>query len=179
MTAVPETATPEHYWYGEDPSPAEMLEALRAFRRADAAMRRRTAADMAMNETDLRALQVVIARELDGRSTSPHHLADVLQISTASTTKLVDRLTRSGHLVREAHPTDRRGVVVRATPHAHDEVHERLAGMHARMAGVADDVPRDARPAVVAFLREMTAVLVDDEPIAPLTTAPTAVDGDA
>ncbi|UJP39128.1 MarR family transcriptional regulator [Cellulomonas palmilytica] len=172
MTRMPRPATAEHYWYGDDASAAQLLEAVRAFRRADVSMRRRTAAGMAMNETDMRALQVVIARELAGRCTSPHHLATALEISTASTTKLLDRLTASGHLVREAHPTDRRGVVVRATPHAHDEVHERLAGMHARMAEVADAVPRAARPAVVAFLRGVAAVLDDESGIAPLSTTP-------
>lgn len=171
MTGMPRPATREHYWYGDDPQVADLLEAVRAFRRADTAMRRRTAAEMAMNETDMRALQVVIARELAGRSTSPHHLASALEISTASTTKLLDRLTASGHLVRGEHPTDRRGVVVRATPHAHDEVRDRLTAMHERMARVAHDVPEPAREAVLAFLRGMTAVLAEEDGAAALRPA--------
>lgn len=170
MASMPVPATREHYWYG-DPPATELLEAVRAFRRADAGMRRRAAAGMAMNETDMRALQVIIARELAGRSTSPHHLASALEISTASTTKLLDRLTASGHLVRDAHPTDRRGVIVRATPHAHHEVQERLTRMHARMAEVAAEVPPASRAAVVDFLRGMAAVLEDEEGIAPLRDA--------
>ena len=116
MRVMPEPANPAHYWYGDDPAVADVLEAVRAFRRSDAAMRRRTAARMSMNETDMRALQVLIGREAEGLVTSPHHVTRELGISTASTTKLLDRLTDSGHLVRESHPTDRRAVVLRPSP---------------------------------------------------------------
>jgi DNA-binding MarR family transcriptional regulator len=68
--------------------------------------------DMDMNATDVAALRLLIIREQQGRSVSPHDIARHLRISTASTTKLLDRLETSGHLERRAHPTDRRGRVV-------------------------------------------------------------------
>ena len=160
-----------HYWYADDPGVAELLDAVRAFRRADAAMRRRTAARMSMNETDMRALQLLIGRESEGLSTSPHHLARELGISTAATTKLLDRLEASGHLMREAHPTDRRGVLLRPTQHAHDEVRERLTVMHRRMAQVVQEVPEASRSHVAAFLRRMASVLDDEQGVAPLRPA--------
>ncbi|GEA85382.1 hypothetical protein CGE01nite_26330 [Cellulomonas gelida] len=171
MRVMPEPANPAHYWYGDDPAVADVLEAVRAFRRADAAMRRRTAARMSMNETDMRALQVLIGREAEGLVTSPHHVTRELGISTASTTKLLDRLTDSGHLVRESHPTDRRAVVLRPTPHAHDEVRERLARMHRRMAEVVLAVPEASRADLVTFLRSMAAVVDDEEGTDPLRPA--------
>lgn len=147
------------YWYAgdEDPDPRRLLEALRDFRRADEAMRARVSRDMDMNVTDLRALQHVIARELTDEPATPRSLASALHISTASTTKLVDRLCASGHLERQAHRTDRRSVVVVASPKAHTEVRDRLARMHERMLEAAKAVPAHCRPAVREFLLAMAA----------------------
>ncbi|MBD3941721.1 MarR family transcriptional regulator [Microbacterium sp. NEAU-LLC] len=68
--------------------------------------------DMDMNATDVAALRLLIIREQQGRAVSPHDIARHLRISTASTTKLLDRLEGSGHVRRQPHPTDRRGRVV-------------------------------------------------------------------
>ena len=68
--------------------------------------------DMEMNASDLSALRMLIMREQRGQAVSPHDVAAHLRISTASTTKLLDRLVDSGHVERRPHPTDRRGRVV-------------------------------------------------------------------
>lgn len=161
-----------HYWYADDPSVVEVLEAVRRFRRADQEMRRRMSSGMDMNESDLRALQFVIARESRGGVAHPREIAEHLRISTASTTKLLDRLSASGHLTRSVHPGDRRSVVVSSTPHAHHEIRERLARMHAAMAAIVGDVPVEARPHVRDFLQAMAAQLDSEAPVAPLTRAP-------
>lgn len=149
----------ESYWYGEDeePEPLHLLESLRAFRRADEAMRLRASRDMDMNLTDLRALQHVIARERDDDPATPRALATHLGISTASTTKLLDRLCASGHLERRPHATDRRSIVIVASPKAHTEVRERLARMHQGMLEIAKAVPAHCRPALADFLLAMAA----------------------
>ncbi len=74
--------------------------------------------DMDMNATDVAALRLLIIREQRGALVSPRDIAQHLRISTASTTKLLDRLEASGHLERRAHPTDRRGRVVVLTDEA-------------------------------------------------------------
>lgn len=154
--------TPAHpgrsYWWDED-AVVKILSALRTFRHADQEMRRRVSADMDMNATDLQALQIVIAGEREGTPVSPRDLARRLHISTASTTKLLDRLTASGHLVRTPHPTDRRSIVVHATDHAHAEVRERLTSMHDAMLELAREVPEDAREHLVRFLLGMAELL--------------------
>ncbi|GIG20454.1 MarR family transcriptional regulator [Cellulomonas chitinilytica] len=172
MADDPATPHAAHYWYADDPSVVEVLEAVRRFRRADQEMRRRLSAGMDMNETDLQALQLVIATESRGGQAHPRDIAAHLRISTASTTKLLDRLTASGHLVRGVHPTDRRSVVVSSTPHAHQEIRERLERMHAAMAAIVRDVPPDARPHVRDFLRAMAAQLDTEGTVAPLTPGP-------
>ncbi|MGY4642669.1 MarR family winged helix-turn-helix transcriptional regulator [Cellulomonas sp. URHB0016] len=173
MDNEPAPGQPTHYWYADEPSVVEVLEAVRRFRRADQEMRRRISAGMDMNESDLQALQYVIATESRGGQAHPRDIAAHLRISSASTTKLLDRLTASGHLVRAVHPTDRRSVVVSSTSHAHDEIRERLERMHAAMAAIVRDVPVGARPHVRDFLRAMAAQLDSEGAVAPLTKDPT------
>ena len=146
------------YWYEGQPEVQEMLEAFRRFRNADQDMRRHLASDMDMNVPDLEALQHVIEAERAGEPITPGRLAEVLGISTASTTKLVDRLTAARHVIRQPHPTDRRSVVLLATAHAHAEVRARLAEMHRAMADAALAVPTGARRAVIDFLGAMAAI---------------------
>ncbi|MGP9539991.1 MarR family winged helix-turn-helix transcriptional regulator [Brachybacterium sp. AOP43-C2-M15] len=150
------------YWYGEQDSAVALLGALRTFRRADQEMRRRMSAGMDMNTTDLGALHFVISRELADDPASPRHLAEHLQISGASTSKLLDRLEASGHLERTPHPRDGRSRVVIATDRAHSEVRERLSGMHERMLEIARSVPAPARDAAITFLLDMARELESD-----------------
>jgi DNA-binding MarR family transcriptional regulator len=160
-----------HFWYPDDESVADLLESVRRFRRADSDMRRRVSAGMAMNITDLQALQYVISAEARGVHASPRDIAAHLSISTASTTKLLDRLAASGHLVRSTHPTDRRSVVVASTPHAHEQIRSRLRNMHEAMAKIAAAVSPEARPAVRAFLDALSDQLDAETGVEPLTPA--------
>lgn len=159
MVDLPEKKAPEGYWFAGPDGAVEILHALRRFRMADRDMRRRMSEGMDMNATDIDALRHVIARERAGEAVTPRDLASYLGISTASTTKLLDRLARSGHLRRHPHPGDRRSVVVTATDHAHAEVREHLAGMHRRMREVAEAVPEASRADVARFLDAMADCL--------------------
>jgi DNA-binding MarR family transcriptional regulator len=170
------------YWFEESDSAVRLLHALRRFRVADRDMRRRMSEGMDMNATDVDALRFVIARQRAGDAVTPRALAAYLGISTASTTKLLDRLGRSGHLRREPHPRDRRSVIVAATDHAHAEVRARLSPMHRRMLEVAESVPEASRPDVARFLEDMAECLsAEDTPddVDPLTGGPRPPDGSA
>lgn len=147
------------YWYDDDDPATLVLGALRRFRRADQEMRRRMSADMDMNVSDVQALQLIIAAENRGEVATPRQVSAHLGISTASTTKLVDRLAASGHLERVPHPRDRRSVVLRATPYAHRELRERMARMHRRMGEIARAVRPEARKDVADFLLAMAEEL--------------------
>ncbi|UFU06869.1 MarR family winged helix-turn-helix transcriptional regulator [Ruania halotolerans] len=147
------------YWYAETDRGLTILAAVRRFREADDALRRRLVRTMGMNVTDVQALRHVIAAERTERPLTPRDLASLLEISTPSVTTLVDRLAGYGHLERAPHPQDRRKVVLRATAHAHTEVHHHLGAMHAEMARIAGDVPEHCRDAVVTFLDAMSAHL--------------------
>lgn len=161
------------FWYpamdggsaGADPRGPGMhvLDALRAFREADALMRRRVERDMDMNATDLRALRFLIAAESSERQVTARDLAVYLGISTASTTKLLDRLEGAGHVSRNPHPADRRALLVRITPGARESVRQTLDRMHRRMRDVAQGFSEQEQSAIVRFLEEMTALMVSDD----------------
>ncbi|MET0975547.1 MAG: MarR family transcriptional regulator [Leifsonia sp.] len=155
------------YWYDVDDThggeAVRVLEALRRFRSADRTMRQRTQGDMDMNETDLAALRFMIAAERDGRSVGATELAHHLAISTAATTKLVKRLSASGHVMRLPHPSDGRAQVLRPTPGAHDEVRKTLGEMHARMMAVADSLDPDEQHVVMRFLTEMAEAVTRND----------------
>lgn len=152
-------AAKEGYWYGQETSAVEVLNALRDYRSAEAAMRRRTRTSMGMGETDLLALRYLMECEREGRDVGPKELASRLGITSASMTSLVDRMVKSGHVTREPHPKDRRALVLRPTPGVDQEVRKTLGGMHQRMLEVAATLSRGESLVVADFLRRIRDVV--------------------
>ncbi|GAA3916037.1 MarR family winged helix-turn-helix transcriptional regulator [Microbacterium invictum] len=149
-------------WVPESPRDElvmETMKSVRAFSDAMDHMHGGLRGDMDMNATDLAALRMLIMREQRGEWVSPHAIATHLAISTASTTKLLDRLTASGHLERRPHPSDRRARVVVLSELARADFYrhfgERMLRMRQAMTGYSDDELR----AVVRFLADMEVAL--------------------
>lgn len=142
------------YWYDESDQERgrRVLEAMRAYRAADAAMRRRTQEAMGMGENDLLALRYLIRAQQQGKDVAPKELAQYLGISSASITALLDRLERSGHVRREPSPFDRRGLIVVPTPATDAEVRETLGDMHSTMIEVASTLEPEVAMKMVDFL---------------------------
>jgi len=145
------------YWYAADDTSrgVAVLNALRDYRASEAAMRRRTRSAMRMGETDLLAIRHLLKQQGLGASVSPKDLAAYLSISSASTTVLIDRLVRSGHVERRPHPTDRRALVIVPTDASDSEVRATLGDMHQRMIGVAESLSPDEAAIVLGFLDRM------------------------
>jgi len=153
------TTTGPTYWYGEEPvgrrsRSKAVLEALRIYRAAEVAMRRRTRDSMSMGENELLVLRYLL-RDTTGH-VRPGELTRYLGLSTASTTALLDRLERSGHIVRVANPADRRSLFVQSTPRADAEVRQTLGMMHDRMLAAVIDMSPEDSATVVGFLRRMS-----------------------
>lgn len=115
--------------------------------------------DMDMNATDLAALRMLIVREQRGEVVSPHEIAAHLAISTASTTKLLDRLTRSGHVERRAHPSDGRARVVVLTDTARADFYRHFGARMVRMRGAMESYSDDDLRAVIRFFGDMQDAL--------------------
>lgn len=141
---------------------AELLQAMRRFRMADERMRREMSLRMGMNVTDLQALRLIVSSERTGEAATPRTISEELGISTASTTKLLDRLTQSGHIERRPHPRDRRSVKLAPTAHAHGELQHWLQGAHAQMAEVAMSFTITERELITEFLNRMTDVVAQE-----------------
>jgi DNA-binding MarR family transcriptional regulator len=118
---------------------------------------------MEMNATDLAALRMLIIREQREQDVSPHDIARHLRISTASTTKLLDRLTEAGHVVRRPHPRDGRARIVALTEKSRAEFRRHFRDSVGAMREVAAEYsPADLR-VVTDFLLRISAA-IDPEP---------------
>lgn len=145
----------------EQPHVAHILRALLDYRAAEEAMRRRTGDSMRMNASDLQALRFLLKSQGEGRIVSGRDLANHLGMTSASVTALLDRLTKSGHVQRIPHPTNRRSNMITATPGSDVEVRETLGAMHSRMSAAARSLNAVDSEVVRSFLAAMT-VAVDD-----------------
>ncbi len=176
-------AESSRYWYGaseeERRSRAiEVLQAFRVYRAAEIAMRRRTRESMSMGENELLVLRYLLKASGEGRSVSPSELTRYLGVSTASTTAIIDRLEKSGHVTRVPHPSDRRSILVVATAESDAEVRATLGKMHERMMSAVIDMTPEESATVVACLARLQEAVdqvdphgTDEEPAGPLPTA--------
>ena len=157
MTRPPEQgSSSDSDWYDDSAPERELLRAMRRLQRARRHMHHRATAEMELNPTDLKALQLIIAGERADDPLTASALAAELGISTASTAKLLNRLTSTGHLRRVRHPRDGRSVTVIAQPLAHERVRVVMTQPHDRMLEAARRVPEESRQAVLDFLADMT-----------------------
>lgn len=134
-----------------------VLAALRDWRETENRLSVESRTTMRLNETDMKALRFLVVSKNQGVIVTPGSLAEHLDISTASTTKLLDRLEKAGHIVRAPHPTDRRALMITITAGTHENVRDTVGRTHARrFEVVARLAPRD-RETVIRFLTELSA----------------------
>ncbi len=130
----------------------EAMEAVRAFTDSMDRMYGGVRDDMDMNASDVAALRMLVVRERRGEWVSPHEIASHLSISTASTTKLLDRLSERGHVVRRPHPHDGRSRIVVLTDLARQEFFAHFGQRMRRMRDAMEDFDDDELRAVIRFL---------------------------
>lgn len=116
---------------------------------------------MNLNETDMRAIRFLISAKNTSTSVTPGMLAKHLSITTASVTKMIDRLEQGGHVVRTPHPTDRRSLCVAVTPETHLAAREQVGRHHAARFGAAARLRPEERDVVIRFLAETARDLED------------------
>lgn len=124
-----------------------------AEQRASAASRRY----MQLGETDMKALRLVIVRTDQGLNVTAREIAEHLGISSASTTKLLDRLESGGHIRRTPHPSDRRAIAVVVTTETRKAAEETVGREHARRFRVAAALTSAERETVISFLDALSA----------------------
>lgn len=134
-----------------------VLTALRTWRAAEQAMSEASQKHMKLNATDMKALRFLMASRNAGAVVTPGLLAETLRISTASTTKLLDRLEKAGHVLRSPHPTDRRALMITVTDATRIDARESVGRVHARRFEAAARLSREERDIVIRFLTDLSS----------------------
>ncbi len=132
-----------------------VLEGLREYQRAARVLREASKRYMKLNESDMRAIRMIVRSTDQNLIVTPKDIAREVGISSASTTKLVDRLVESGHLIRVPHPRDRRTTCVQVTESTRQSAHDTIGRQHARRFAVAAAMSAEDREAVIRFFDAM------------------------
>jgi len=144
----------------------ELLRALRLWREAEERMSEASRRYMRLGDTDMRALRFIIAGQQNGVVVTPGAIAEHLGISTASTTKLLDRLAAAGHVRRLPHPSDRRSVAVEVLEETRRIARDSIGRTHARRFDIAAALSPEQRDVVTRFLRDLAATADTPDPSA-------------
>jgi DNA-binding MarR family transcriptional regulator len=134
-----------------------VMNALRRWHEAQARMSEASRRYMKLNETDMRALRYLMSARNQSLLVTPGALSAHLGISSASTTKLLDRLEKAGHITRAAHPHDRRALTVTVTDRTSADARASVGRQHALRFSVAAALAPDEREIVIRFLDELSA----------------------
>jgi len=130
---------------------AELGGEVRANQRATDVVDDLVCALLGINRTDARCLDVL---EQDGRM-SAGDLAQASRLTTGAITAVIDRLERAGYARRVPDPSDRRRVMVEATPKAFETANELMAEPMRRLySPLAARYSEDELRLLIAFTRE-------------------------
>lgn len=132
-----------------------VMEALREWQVAARTLSEASQHYMKLNESDMRAIRMLIRSQQQNRIVTPKDIAREVGISSASTTKLVDRLVAGGHVVRTPHPTDRRTTCLEVTEHTARSAHDTIGRQHARRFSAAAAMSAAERDVVIRFLTDL------------------------
>lgn len=133
-----------------------VLVGIRRWRESEQAISFQSRNQMRLNETDMKALRFLVVSKNQDVVVTPGALAEHLNISTASTTKLLDRLAAAGHIERSPHPTDRRALMITITQHTHERVRDTVGRTHARRFEIAARLTPTEREVVIHFLNDLS-----------------------
>lgn len=113
---------------------------------------------MGLNPSDHKCTDVLLERG----SMTAGQLAAVTGLTTGAITGVVDRLVQAGLVAREADPTDRRKVLLRATPERCQHFMPLFAGIQRATAALYDSYTPKELALIVGFL-DRSAELLEDQ----------------
>lgn len=151
-SVAPELLALDELTEAETEQSFEVMARLEEWQRASRQLAESSARFMRLNETDMRAIRMIMRAQQRGEIATPKDIARETGISSASTTKLIDRLVAGGHLIRDEHPTDRRTASIRVTESTRRTARDTIGRQHTRRFAVAAAMTPSEREAVIAFL---------------------------
>lgn len=114
---------------------------------------------MKLNETDMRAIRQLISAKHAGEAVTPGMISRHLGVTTASVTKMIDRLVAGGHVVRKPHPTDRRSQCVEVSEETHLAARSQVGRHHAKRFEVALGFAPEERDLIIRYLTQTADAL--------------------
>lgn len=138
---------------------SELMAALGRLRDAEQRVSEASQKYMKLGRTDMRALHYLIVARHSGTIATPGAIATHLKISSASTTKLLDRLESAGHIERAPHPSDRRALAITITNETHEAAVETVGRLQSKRFHAATRLSSEQRQTVIGFLDDMTEQL--------------------
>ena len=133
------------------PEAQRLLQALRDFASAAREASLEGLVELKLSETDLKAMRYLLSEP----GAMPRDIAQHLQVSSATTTVLVDRLERRGLVRREASAVDRRTVNVYPTVDADEEPWASLDRFDRRAGEIAAAFPPETVEAATRLITAM------------------------
>lgn len=128
------------------------------YRRDVAVARHRSTLARSLGITDIEMQALVHISERG--ALTPADLASLLRLSSGGATALVQRLERSGHVTRRAHPTDGRSILVQLSRRAAERLDAAQAPVTSGMDSVTRSLTQTERITVTDVLTQL-AVLTE------------------
>lgn len=147
------------------PPPAPIPLLVREIFQLSQRFERRLGAALEVNTTDLSAMEHL----MQNGPMTPSELATRLEMSTAATTHVIDRLVAVGHVERRPHPVDRRKITVTPSPDSVARAFEELAPMIAGVGAAAEAYSPAEQEVIAGFLSSVVDLyrgLVEEPPSA-------------
>lgn len=129
-----------------------VMDAMFRWREAEQRVTRASHRYMNLGDTDMRALRLAMVSADQGHHLTAREIAEHLHITSAATTKLLDRLEAAGHITRTRHPTDRRALAILVNPETRRAAEVTIGREHARRFRVAAALQPEERETVIRFL---------------------------
>ncbi|MBX0300805.1 MarR family transcriptional regulator [Cryobacterium sp. 1639] len=136
------------------PGPDAIGASLHQILQLSRAFERQVGQALEVNATDLAAMEYLIQEE----ALTPGELSRRLNISTAATTLVIDRLVALGHAQRHPHASDRRKTVVVPAQESVTRAFQQLHPVIGGVAAVAQELSDDDREVIEAFLSRVIGV---------------------
>ena len=138
-----------------------IMRAMGALREAEDRISEASMEYMKLGKTDMRALHFLIVSENLDQVVTATTLAQHLGITSASTSKLLDRLDRGRHIIRRPNPNDRRSTSIHITPETRVAAMDTVGKQHARRFNAAARLSPQEREVVTRFLLDTAEELRD------------------
>lgn len=133
-----------------------VMDAMFRWREAEKRVTEASRRYMRLGDNDMRALRLAIVMADRNEHVTARDIARHLGISSASTTKLLDRLEAGGHIRRTPHPTDRRALAILVDPGTRAAAEATVGREHARRFRVAAALAPEEREIVIRFLDQLS-----------------------